>query len=62
MQTILVKLNYQPTDKNLEQDMKTNKRQYPKFYEKTVPIAIGLIVLINIGMLVFALGVVFGLI
>jgi hypothetical protein len=42
--------------------MTTNKRQYPKFYEKTVPIAIGLIVLIIIGMLVFALGVVIGLV
>jgi hypothetical protein len=37
------------------------KRQYPKLYEKTIPIAIGILVVIIIGMLVFALGVVLGL-
>ena len=47
------------TDQSIE---KTNQRRYPKFYEKTVPIAIGLIVLIIVGMLVFALGVGFGLV
>ncbi|MES0361650.1 MAG: hypothetical protein ABUK20_12090 [Anaerolineales bacterium] len=37
------------------------KRQYPKFFEKTVPIAIGILVVVITGVLVFAIGVIFGL-
>ena len=47
------------TDQSLE---KTNQRQYPKFYEKFVPVAIGAIVLIILGMIVFTIGVAFGLV
>jgi hypothetical protein len=38
------------------------QRKYPDFYEKFVPIAIGIIAVIIVGVLVFALGVAFGLI
>ena len=41
---------------------KTEKRQYPKCYEKFVPVAIGAILLIILGMVIFTLGVAFGLI
>jgi hypothetical protein len=37
------------------------KRQYPKLFEKTVPIAIGILVVVITGVLVFAIGVIFGL-
>jgi len=38
------------------------KREYPPFYEKVVPIAIGVMAIIVVGLLVFALGVAAGLI
>jgi len=38
------------------------QRRYPEFYEKFVPVAIGIIVIIIVGVLIFALGVAFGLI
>jgi hypothetical protein len=38
------------------------KREYPPFYEKIVPIAIGVMAVIVVGLLVFALGVAAGLI
>jgi hypothetical protein len=38
------------------------KREYPQFYEKVVPIAIGVIVVMIAGLLIFALGVAAGLI
>ena len=37
------------------------KRQYPKLFEKTIPIAIGILVVIIAGLIVFAIGVGFGL-
>jgi hypothetical protein len=37
------------------------KRHYPPFYEKAVPIALGIIVLIVIALLVIILGVALGL-
>jgi hypothetical protein len=37
------------------------ERQYPKFFEKFVPIAIGILIVIIIGMLVFAIGVILGI-
>ncbi len=37
------------------------KRQYPKLFEKTIPIAIGILVVIIAGLIVFAIGVVIGL-
>lgn len=37
------------------------KREYPKFFEKSIPIAIGILVVIIIGMLIFAIGVILGL-
>jgi hypothetical protein len=37
------------------------KREYPKFFEKSIPIAIGSLVVIIIGMLIFAIGVILGL-
>jgi tetrahydromethanopterin S-methyltransferase subunit G len=40
----------------------TPKREYPKFFEKSIPIAIGILVVIIIGMLIFAFGVLLGLI
>jgi len=36
------------------------KRQYPKLFEKTIPIAIGILVVIIAGILLFAIGVIFG--
>jgi len=38
------------------------KRAYPKFFEKSVPIAIGILVAIIIGMLIFAVAVIMGFI
>ena len=38
------------------------KRSYPDFYEKVIPIAIGVMVVIVVAFLVFALGVALGLI
>jgi hypothetical protein len=37
------------------------KREYPKFFEKSIPIAIGILVVLIIGMLIFAAGVILGL-
>lgn len=37
-------------------------RKYPVFYEKAVPIALGTIAVIIVGVLVFAFGVALGLI
>ncbi|UCD99174.1 MAG: hypothetical protein JSV42_00170 [Chloroflexota bacterium] len=37
------------------------KREYPQFFEKSIPIAIGILVVIIIGMLIFAAGVILGL-
>ena len=37
------------------------KRQYPKLFEKTVPIVIGILAVVITGVLVFAIGVIFGL-
>ena len=39
----------------------TPKREYPKFFEKSIPIAIGILVVIIIGMLIFAIGIILGL-
>jgi hypothetical protein len=38
------------------------KREYPLFYEKAVPVAIGVLALIVVGMLVFAIAVALGLV
>lgn len=46
---------------NSEQEP-TPQRQYPVFYEKFIPIAIGVIAVIIVVVLVFALGVALGLI
>jgi len=40
----------------------TQPRQYPAFYEKFVPIAIGMISIIIVAVLVFTFGVAIGLI
>ena len=37
------------------------KRQYPKLFEKTIPIAIGILVVVLAGLIVFAIGVIFGI-
>jgi tetrahydromethanopterin S-methyltransferase subunit G len=39
----------------------TSKREYPKFFEKSIPIAIGILVVIIIGMLIFAILVILGM-
>ena len=39
----------------------TPKRQYPPIYEKLVPIALGLLGVIILGVLIFTLAVAFGL-
>lgn len=36
------------------------KRSYPAFFEKAIPIAIGILVVIIIGMLIFAVAVIAG--
>lgn len=36
---------------------KKSNRKYPPFYEKFVPIAIGLLVLVVVGMIVFTVAV-----
>ena len=38
-----------------------NKRQYPPFYEKAVPIALGIIAIIIIVLLLIIIGVALGL-
>jgi hypothetical protein len=38
----------------------SSKKQYPKFYERTVPIAIGLLVFAIVIMLVITFGVMLG--
>jgi hypothetical protein len=38
------------------------KRKYPDFYERLVPIAIGVMAVMIVGLLIFALGVAAGLI
>ncbi|MFL7892354.1 MAG: hypothetical protein ACK2UM_17775 [Anaerolineales bacterium] len=38
------------------------KRAYPQFFEKSIPIAIGLLVVIIVGVLIFALAVLLGFI
>jgi tetrahydromethanopterin S-methyltransferase subunit G len=38
------------------------KRAYPKFFEKSIPIAIGILVAVIIGMLFFAVAVILGVI
>jgi hypothetical protein len=41
----------------LQNDGKKMSRKYPPFYEKFVPIAIGFLALIVVGMLVFTIAV-----
>lgn len=36
------------------------KRQYPAFYEKLIPIAIGILAVVVIGMMVYAIAVAMG--
>jgi len=38
----------------------TPKREYPAFFERSIPIAIGILVVIFIVMLIFAIGAVLG--
>jgi len=38
------------------------KRAYPKFFEKSIPIAISILVVVIIGMLIYALAVIMGFI
>jgi hypothetical protein len=37
------------------------KREYPHFFEKSIPIVLGILVVIIIGMLIYAAGVILGL-
>jgi hypothetical protein len=37
------------------------KREYPQFFEKSIPIVLGILVVIIIGMLIYAAGVILGL-
>jgi hypothetical protein len=39
----------------------TNKRTYPAFYEKAIPIAIGVMLLAIVGVLIFAIVIALGL-
>lgn len=39
-----------------------SKRRYPPFYERVVPIAIGVLAIIIVGMLIFTVAVALGLI
>ncbi len=41
----------------MHQNPASPKRQYPAFYEKFIPIAIGLLALVILGMLVFTIAV-----
>lgn len=43
-------------------EVKTKDRSYPAFYEKFIPIAIGVIVIMVIGMLAFAVAVAAGMV
>jgi len=38
------------------------KRAYPRFFEKSIPIAIGILVVVIIGMLFFAVAVIMGVV
>lgn len=38
------------------------ERAYPKFYERAVPLAVGLLALIILGMLIYTIGVALGII
>jgi hypothetical protein len=37
------------------------KRRYPSFYEKTVPVAIGILVVVIAGMLILTIGIALGI-
>jgi hypothetical protein len=43
-------------------DRKKTEKKYPEVYEKIIPVAIGVIVVIVIGMLILTLGIAFGFI
>lgn len=51
------------TNNMVENSPKTPpKRSYPGFFEKSIPIAIGVLVFIIFGMLIFAAAVILGII
>jgi hypothetical protein len=37
------------------------KREYPKFYEKTVPIVLGILAIVILAMLIYTIGIALGL-
>ena len=41
---------------------KKPERKYPEVYEKAIPVAIGIMVVIVVGMLILTLGIAFGFI
>ena len=43
-------------------DRKTPEKKYPEVYEKLIPVAIGIMVVIVIGVLILTLGIAFGFI
>ena len=43
-------------------DRKKTEKKYPEVYERFIPVAIGVIVVIVIGMLILTLGIAFGFI
>ena len=45
-----------------EKVIMSKERSYPAIYEKVIPIAIGVIVILIVGILVYAIGIATGLI
>ena len=43
-------------------DKKKPEKKYPEVYEKVIPVAIGVILVIVVGMLILTLGIAFGFI
>ena len=44
----------------MREEKSSSERKFPPFYEKAIPIAIGILVLIIAGMFVFSIGVALG--
>jgi len=41
----------------MREEKSSSERKFPPFYEKTIPIAIGILVVIIAGMFIFSIGV-----
>jgi len=44
----------------MREDKSSSKRKFPPFYEKAIPIVLGILVLIIAGIFIFSIGVALG--